>query len=1133
MSFIPGRFITGSLVEQLDTRQAILDQPDRLSVEGVSADTFSFFTKKVPFIRMTSAVNIDGSSQQAADHVLDSGALSAKAGGVIPGYEETPTLGIRPKPGIVQMNLTTHNRFGSLRTATVEFKVHSVEQLDTYEELYLRPGHTVLLEWGNNLYLNGKTKQVKEIPILLSEDFLNQTGGLNSKQAVHNKINELRAEYHFNYDAMYGQVKNFSWRIRPDGGYDCTVDIVSIGNVLESMLLNVATLVQDLKLYQEVKVEETKDRLVLATDQEELLEDNTEEKGLNIAEKGIYKRVIEPMLDKYLSPIREEALYGLITREYGGYELAAKTKTVEQVVRAQKFDSTAQITGIAAGEQGDIAQGFTLVTTGYRQDVVNPIQDGKETSEYLRLIDASFISYEDPSIEYYLEPIVIQGYNIPTDGGRGSARYKIFKIQYIIQTRVATETLAGPFPAESNETGADLAEIQTNIARLKRLQEASESVLESILRDYNDDVKSRLHMYLYFLRRKVQSSIDLKKDFKGDSVSETLRYKEQDIPLETTKIPFTSNYKRGLRRAKITPKEEGVKITTDDFFNYIQLGTFIDMLNYFLPTINESGEKLFEFHTGKDIIHRHKTLPNIHTSVDISKCILPQSYKLSGNAIKRGDILDIFVEIDFLVSIIDRNLSSGNVKVYDLVVDVLQEIVTVTGQINNYELQYFEDTGKFHIVDRELIDPISQTGNTIPKLNVIGKRTTVQNLNLVSKLSPAIGAQIAIAAQQDPFSNGIESSGWTRFNEGLSDRYKPFISADVDRLLKAQALKSEQEKDLQTRLSAVFKYLQIVYGSAEVEQIIASTPSVVAPYATLCKIRVAQLSGKDGKQFGIIIPYELGITLEGISGFNVMESFSINDEILPRVYRNEDGGGVAFLITGLQHNVSPAGWTTTIKSQIYNTSKNGALVEGKLLPQITPSPEQSPQPEEVPDRSNSSDLGTSCALNKGTRYPEFSYQEIPPRTQMSYEYVTNYLTSKYTEKVSRAVFAIIWSEASRDFNKGLFNSAGGHNYSGVQTDNNSRWNDSAPIVGQFCRRDSKEYRSFAIFPSDEAFLDFMADRIISKDIDGTNADKWVVSYIRKWWWPKAPAAYTSPENDVYKTKKIFYESAMRRYDKFA
>src|SRR6056300_101680 len=415
MSFIPGRFITGSLVEQLDARQAILDQPDRLSVEGVSADTFSFFTKKVPFIRMTSAVNVDGSSQQAADHVLDSGALSAKAGGVIPGYEETSTLGIRPKPGIVQMNLTTHNRFGSLRTATVEFKVHSVEQLDTYEELYLRPGHTVLLEWGNNLYLNGKTKQVKEIPILLSEDFLNQTGGLNSKQAVYNKINELRAEYHFNYDAMYGQVKNFSWRIRPDGGYDCTVDIVSIGNVLESMLLNVATLVQDLKLYQEVKVEETKDKLVLATDQEELLEDNTEEKGLNIAEKGIYKRVIEPMLDKYLSPVREEALFGLITREYGGYELAAKTKTVEQVIRTQKFDSIAQITGIAAGEQGDIAQGFTLVTTGYPQDVVSPIQDGKETPEYLKLIDASFISYEDPSIEYYLEPIGIKGYNIPTD----------------------------------------------------------------------------------------------------------------------------------------------------------------------------------------------------------------------------------------------------------------------------------------------------------------------------------------------------------------------------------------------------------------------------------------------------------------------------------------------------------------------------------------------------------------------------------------------------------------------------------------------------------------------------------------------------------------------------------------------
>jgi len=939
MSFIPGRFISKLVKEQLDARQALLNQSDRLSTEGISADAFSFFTKKVPFIRLTSAIDIEGSSNSAANHVLDSGVLTG-TGDIIPGYEETSTLGIRPKPGIVSMNLRTHNRFGSLRTATVEFKVHSVEQLDTYEELYLRPGHTALVEWGNSLYLDSESKQVKEIPVLLSEDFLNQSNGLNSKEAIYNRIKELREEYHFNYDAMYGQVKNFSWKLRPDGGYDCTVDVVSIGNVLESMTLNVSTLPRDFKQFRELKLEQAKEISFLPSKTQELEVDTTGEKGLNEQENLLFKNVIEPILDKKLSPVKREALFGLITREYGGYELVAKTGiSPEEVMRTQKFDSKAQVLGISEGQTGDVApQGFTVVTTGYPQEVGatgNAIQTVQNTAEYQRLLNASIVSYADPSNEYYIEPISSTS---ETFGGRsrGEQRYKIFKIVYAIKIRPATETLAGPFPASEEippgPYSGDLATYEEVAKGLQDFQDRQDNFLDEILRQVNDDLQSRIHFFLYLLNTYIKSNIDLRKDYRGNSTSELLRYKEQNIPLNNLGLPFTSEYRQGLRRAKITPKEEGQQITSDDFYNYIQLGTFIDMLNYFLPTVNDQGEKLFAFHTDKKVVHRHKTLPKLHTSVDISKCLLPQSYRLSGNYIKRGDILDIFIEVDYLREIVTRNLTTGDIKVYDIVTTILGDIVTCTGQINNFELQYFEETNKFHIVDRELIDPISQRGNVIPKLDVIGKKSTVLNLDLTSKLSPAIGAQIAIAAQADPFSNGIESSGWADFNRGLTDRYNPFKSSDIDSEIKNARNAQEKRENLQRELALVFKYLEIVYGSSEVEQVISSLPRVLTPYSTLCKIRVTELTGIGGKRFGIIIPYELGLTLEGMSGFNVMESFSINDEILPRSYRNEDGGGVAFLITGLQHNISANGWTTTVQSQIYNTSKNGALVEGRLEP---------------------------------------------------------------------------------------------------------------------------------------------------------------------------------------------------------
>jgi len=62
-----------------------------------------------------------------------------------------------------------------------------------------------------------------------------------------------------------------------------------------------------------------------------------------------------------------------------------------------------------------------------------------------------------------------------------------------------------------------------------------------------------------------------------------------------------------------------------------------------------------------------------------------------------------------------------------------------------------------------------------------------------------------------------------------------------------------------------------------------------------------------------------------------METFLVNEQILPRVYRSEGGDGVGFLITGLQHKIDQTGWTTTLKSQIYTTSAAGAPTKGRLV----------------------------------------------------------------------------------------------------------------------------------------------------------------------------------------------------------
>jgi len=70
------------------------------------------------------------------------------------------TFGIRPMPGITEMNLRTLGAYGSLFETTVKFYAWDINQLNELEILFMRPGYSVLLEWGWSQYINYETGSV-------------------------------------------------------------------------------------------------------------------------------------------------------------------------------------------------------------------------------------------------------------------------------------------------------------------------------------------------------------------------------------------------------------------------------------------------------------------------------------------------------------------------------------------------------------------------------------------------------------------------------------------------------------------------------------------------------------------------------------------------------------------------------------------------------------------------------------------------------------------------------------------------------------------------------------------------------------------------------------------------------------
>jgi hypothetical protein len=169
-------------------------------------------------------------------------------------------LGYRPLPGITSIQINNKSAYGSLREATVKFYAWDKHQLEELELLYMRTGYSVLLEWGWSQYLQSgkfikkddgtenysntldnvsiRNFDTPTIDIFYDNDIISPPENLTSDEVIYRKIESLNQSTNGNYDAMLGYVKNFSWQLMENGGFECTTVLISRGEVISTLKLS-------------------------------------------------------------------------------------------------------------------------------------------------------------------------------------------------------------------------------------------------------------------------------------------------------------------------------------------------------------------------------------------------------------------------------------------------------------------------------------------------------------------------------------------------------------------------------------------------------------------------------------------------------------------------------------------------------------------------------------------------------------------------------------------------------------------------------------------------------------------------------------------------------------------------------
>ena len=181
------------------------------------------------------------------------------------GLGGTQQQGYRPMPGIDSVGIESKGTLGSLREATISFKVWNVVQLNVMEALYFRLGYTMLLEWGHVNYYNNKGQFVTSAEGI---DIFNPK--LNSKEAVLQLITQKNKESSGNYEAMLGTVTNFYFSFNAEGGFDCNVKLIGLGSVIDTVRINQTFVMPD-SLYVKVQQQQALVQQRIEQDQEEAL----------------------------------------------------------------------------------------------------------------------------------------------------------------------------------------------------------------------------------------------------------------------------------------------------------------------------------------------------------------------------------------------------------------------------------------------------------------------------------------------------------------------------------------------------------------------------------------------------------------------------------------------------------------------------------------------------------------------------------------------------------------------------------------------------------------------------------------------------------------------------------------------
>jgi len=855
---------------QLAARQFALTKQSR------SPQDLSYINSRNSWVRMSSSVNVDNSNELAKQYILQGGTLNAdgtKKTGVGSSFQNAYSnvsqrnqayrLGIRPMPGITGVEIKSKTAYGSLREAIVSFQCWDIKQLEDLEILYMRPGYTVLLEWGWAPYITS-TSPTYHPTFNDYYDIINKTPTDRTK--LFKDLFDKSKKYEGNYDAMFGYVKNYQWSARADGGYDCQTTIITTGEIIESLKINYTRIDK-----------------------------------VDSAEKGLLNDEFTtlPVNTEWFKAYEKNKLAGmwaeLFYRIGGTGETALNYKYLNQALkRTNAYLSSNTDSNDSLSKNG--TQVYISLEKVF--EYLNKYIIAKSSADQQPLVTLS-LKYKDPST---------------------GKEDDLLCIAHPLQLSVDPGVCLIKNPLWSGTVVQSVQQIPQNNPAIDNAEEAFNLIKEAYS-GFGTDTSKLINGIKKITTLEIYSGVQelIKNDGEYTDLEDVLKGE-----LGIDNGPDVFKIKTHLESSLGFKVEYNIK--TDAFGGTTTStptqdpGLFADVVSTSITIAPPSGYNA-NTNLSSEIIIENKSNDAIGNLAFMDK--IPLEYFADGDPYSEiGVLKNILINVDYLyVNSLSAALQSTDdkgkeeINLYNYVKTLMQDIQTSIGNVNSFEIHVDPiDNNVARVIDINYTEKTKVRYQDLFPLSIHELNSTVRSYSLQSQIFPNQSSIIAIGSQVKGGAVGIQSNTMIDFNRNITDRVLP---AKVDGSLLTPTLDTGSvTSNITNGLAPIINAFSLVNVQLDPQTNPSYDDEIAAAKTGLKDVIVYfQSIVKSPGSNRNLIPTKFSCEIDGIGGLIIGNMFRLPKHILPRGYRGQ-GAGVELgnAVTGIAHSIGKGDWVTKIDS---------------------------------------------------------------------------------------------------------------------------------------------------------------------------------------------------------------------------